>query len=337
MPELRVFFASQSDSPAATNRNAIRNALRTAATRLQKKQPDLHIHLDEATRDTPGSPAIASTILTKIDAADIVVADITTINPNRSGGDRPCPNPNVVFELGYAAARHGWHRIITLFNSALGEFPDDLPFDLAGRRVTDYHYPKRPPPAQSPLVMYDWIVAILNSDLGNLDSAHRRGDPSTVRRERDLRNLRNLLSLLDIPYLREFLDHMPRTFQVDIAVHCDAFTAHLREPLFHLYDPLLDGPVQRLATAWDRTLAHDGEYREIPAGNRYVFRNTGDLLPARRQAIWDQIDQARKDTAHALGELLAQVRNEYVEIDLDETSRKARTFYAQYLNDDEND
>jgi hypothetical protein len=61
---------------------------------------------DETTRDTSGSPNIALKILEKIQAADVFVADITTVTA--PGAKRPCPNPNVGYELGYAVATLGW-------------------------------------------------------------------------------------------------------------------------------------------------------------------------------------------------------------------------------------
>src|ERR1700731_2223834 len=99
---VRVFYSWQSDSPAETNLKAIRNSLDKAFKLVGKTHSGLKLTRDEATRDTSGSPNIASKILEKIDAADVFVADITTVTP--AGAKRPCPNPNVSYELGYAVA-----------------------------------------------------------------------------------------------------------------------------------------------------------------------------------------------------------------------------------------
>ena len=43
------------------------------------------------------------------------------------------PNPNVLVELGYAAARLGLDRLVLVMNTAFGS-PEELPFDLKNRR-----------------------------------------------------------------------------------------------------------------------------------------------------------------------------------------------------------
>jgi hypothetical protein len=47
------------------------------------------------------------------------------------------PNPNVLLELGYAAAQLSWDNIICVYNLAYGAV-EDLPFDLRTRRILTY-------------------------------------------------------------------------------------------------------------------------------------------------------------------------------------------------------
>lgn len=47
------------------------------------------------------------------------------------------PNPNVMFELGFAVATHHWDRVIGVFNSEYGSY-EDLPFDLGWRTPISY-------------------------------------------------------------------------------------------------------------------------------------------------------------------------------------------------------
>jgi hypothetical protein len=70
--------------------------------------PKLKIILDEATRGESGSPNIPMTILEKIKVSDAFICDITTINSNAPEELRRTPNPNVLFELGFAVAHLGW-------------------------------------------------------------------------------------------------------------------------------------------------------------------------------------------------------------------------------------
>jgi hypothetical protein len=66
----------------------------------------------------------------------VFVADVSFITPLGYEG-RPTPNPNVLIELGYAANRHGWNRILCVFNSATGRV-EDLPFDIRQHSITGY-------------------------------------------------------------------------------------------------------------------------------------------------------------------------------------------------------
>lgn len=134
--EIPVFYSWQSDCPEETNLNAIREGLIFAAKKFKATHPGIKIVRDEATRDTSGSPNIVAKLLEKIELADVFIADVTTIAP--PGAKRPCPNPNVSHELGYAVAHVGWDRIILLFNEAFGSFPADLPFDFAQHRANPY-------------------------------------------------------------------------------------------------------------------------------------------------------------------------------------------------------
>lgn len=77
-----------------------------------------------------GSPNISKSIFDKIFVSDIFVCDVTTINGNAPSELRRTPNPNVLIELGYAAATLGWERILMVHHKHYGQFPSDLPFDI---------------------------------------------------------------------------------------------------------------------------------------------------------------------------------------------------------------
>src|SRR5262249_34765769 len=129
-----------SDLPNGTNRSFIQKALETAAQDLRNDDSiAVEPVVDRDTANTPGSPDIADTILKKIDAADIVVADVSIIN-HRSKA-RPTPNPNVLIEIGYALKSLGSARLILSQNTAFGGV-EALPFDLRTKRVLGYHCPE---------------------------------------------------------------------------------------------------------------------------------------------------------------------------------------------------
>jgi hypothetical protein len=132
-----VFYSWQSDLPNSTNRRFIQAALEKAAKEIanDSSNDDVPI-IDRVTQDVPGAPHIARTILEKVAAADVFVADVSIIQGK--GGPRPTPNPNVLIELGYALCSLGDARIVLLMNDAYGG-PEDLPFDLSHHRVMRYN------------------------------------------------------------------------------------------------------------------------------------------------------------------------------------------------------
>src|ERR1700678_3616365 len=130
-PAFTVFFAWESGRPAANHRNLIESAARAALAHLQADAVlEVDPRLDKDTTGVPGTPAIAETIFSKIERADLFLWDGTFVTGD---GERPAPNPNVLIELGYAAAKIGWEFIIGVMNEHHGGF-SKLPFDLRHRR-----------------------------------------------------------------------------------------------------------------------------------------------------------------------------------------------------------
>jgi hypothetical protein len=138
-PKHIVFYSWQSDLDGKTTRSFIEEALKRAIKALQKDDTlDVEPVIDRDTKDVPGSPDIAKTILEKIDRAQIFVGDVTIVN---QGEKRLTPNPNVVYELAYARRALGSEHIIMVINTAYGAQPD-LPFDLRQHRAIGYLLPK---------------------------------------------------------------------------------------------------------------------------------------------------------------------------------------------------
>ena len=130
--KVRIFYSWQSDTPPTTNRKLIEDAAQIAIDNLKSESEfEVHPSIDRDTLNVPGSPAIAKTILEKIDQSDLIICDVTIVTSKQE--TRPSPNPNVLIELGYAAARKGWNRIIFVMNECYGG-PTKLPFDLRHRR-----------------------------------------------------------------------------------------------------------------------------------------------------------------------------------------------------------
>ena len=131
-----IFFSWQSDLPNKTNRNLIENSIKLALKKMNQDSPySLITEIDRDTKGVLGSPDIVDSILTKIDKCGLFIADISIINSSLNG--KRTPNPNVLFELGYAVKCLEWDRVICVFNSDFGDV-SELPFDLRNRRILTY-------------------------------------------------------------------------------------------------------------------------------------------------------------------------------------------------------
>lgn len=133
----KIFYSWQSDLPGATNRHLIQKTLEIACAEITNRNGiGVEAVLDRDTLNLSGAPDIKDAILEKINDADAYVADITPVNGCGDDG-RTSPNPNVLFEAGYARAKIGDNAIILVLNLHYGK-PEELPFDLRGLRLLTY-------------------------------------------------------------------------------------------------------------------------------------------------------------------------------------------------------
>lgn len=132
-----LFFSWQGDTPNKVGRNFLRavleNVCKEIATETTLDEAARELTVDSDTKGVAGQPPIVETILKKIDAAAVIVADMTLTGVRRD--TRPTPNPNVLIEYGWALKSLGYSRVISVMNTAYGEpSSENLPFDLAHHR-----------------------------------------------------------------------------------------------------------------------------------------------------------------------------------------------------------
>jgi hypothetical protein len=136
-----IFYSWQADTPTACSKNLIGRALQDAIAELNaevtvdaadRDEEDAAV-LDQDTAGVPGSPPIVETIFGKIDRAAAFVSDLTYVAERRDG--RRSPNPNVLFEHGWAWKSLSWRAVISVMNIAYGDpRASPLPFDLQHAR-----------------------------------------------------------------------------------------------------------------------------------------------------------------------------------------------------------
>ncbi len=179
-----IFYSWQSDLPNKTNRTAIETALKKVVKNIKNTELTLEIAIDRDTKGLSGTPDINKSIFDKIKNSQIFLSDISIINSNEKTG-RKTPNPNVLIELGYAAALLGWQRVICVFNKQYGS-PEDLPFDLKFRR---------------PLI---FNCSMSNTELEHLTKTLQIAIESIIK---DFKNIHTIYSGRDYLRLNENLNH----------------------------------------------------------------------------------------------------------------------------------
>lgn len=133
----RIFFSWQSDRTDV--KKAIQRELDTVAKKLKKE--DINLIIDHDTRDRVGTQNIDVEVLQKILNCDIFIADITPVCKILSKNDasipaKLIPNPNVMYESGYALAHKGLSKMIFLASLQHGETIAQLPFDINHNTIT---------------------------------------------------------------------------------------------------------------------------------------------------------------------------------------------------------
>lgn len=330
---LSVFYSWQSDLPNESNRAFIRKSLRAASSIIESNNTNIIVEIDEATRSVSGSPNIPATILAKIKVADVFVCDVSTINNEEKG--RKTPNPNVVFELGYATANLGWERVILLFNDTCGNLSSDLPFDFDRHRVTVFRSTNPPTEKQSRKLNKLLEAAVKSVIDNNPEKPNSTDSPEEKKRARDIQNIQWVLSTLHLPTLDQHVLDSPHSIMDKVVYFWDGFNSVMSNSLFHLYDKELFGLLREYHEAFGETLSYEECYQPNVSGSAYIFTNPGDLtLSDEKEVIWEAIKSSGDRMHNLIGLILAKIRSDYLEINIDETNREAWVKYVQFKREE---
>lgn len=321
---IRIFYSWQSDIDSDDNRYAIRDALNALAPLIRELNPGRQINfvIDEATSNMPGSPNIPQTILDKIRQCDIFVSDITTVGESE-GGKRKLPNPNVMFELGYAYAHLDWGRIILLFNSAYGEV-QDAPFDLDRQRISPYKKSGKANRKNESAALLKLLTDAVNEIL-----KHSPRKPYLVpmdsematRRQRDIRYASRLMSVLHINVLLEAIDSLPSYIRGEFLYFWNDFDAVYSYPLTRTSDGELGRLFGNIHRIWDRltSYGHVFSFR----GNSRIYQFDSHLMGSEEASeIARQINEETAEMNSLLNELTTYIQNNYHEIDMQDAAKK---------------
>ncbi|WP_333567616.1 hypothetical protein [Sphingorhabdus sp.] len=318
---MKVFFSWQSDVAQNATTRVLRMAIAAAAADLTAKT-GATVEMDEATRNVPGSPYIPGKLAEKIRKSDIFVADITAISVTEDG--KSIPNPNVSFELGLAAAYLGWDRIVMIFNESVAKF-ENLPFDFDRHRITKYKIAETKNVNEGEQKRLLKLVTVAIETIINQNPLRPRDiegkSDAEVKHERDVVNLRWYLNQISIDLIGIHIRDMPQMLHYFAAMMVDGLEGVVSSPSFYLYDKKLEDLLRALYIDLRETLAYESIYRDLP--NRWVhgLGLRGSQYDAKKEA--SAAKAIRKSIASlqvSLNRVIKKVRENYLEIDLDETS-----------------
>lgn len=327
-----IFYSWQSDLLKETNQIAIRQSLRVAANTLESEIDDIKIEIDEATRNTTGSQNIPALIFDKISQSDIFVCDITTINGDANERYRRVPNPNVLIELGYAVSILGWKRIILLFNSHYGTFPNDLPFDIDRHRTTKFCIVDKKDKAGKNSLSKLLETAIDAIIKGNPLRPHEEATvtPEKKKRKSDVAKMKLILSSLHLETIDHFIEELPERIYAKIFDFKNYFMSIVESSTFHIYDQELLQKIIEFKNKWNESLSFGRHYGRSSSREYYSFDLPMDMFPTEEaEQDFHSATIKREEFKQAFKDIISFIRNNYLEIDIDEINK---TTYEKYKN-----
>lgn len=182
-----IFFSWQSDTEFKYNRSYIKGLLNDFVASIS----DCSIEIKESVGDSAGSPNIVDKVISEIDKCNIFVCDVTPIT---TYNNKKLPNPNVLFELGYAVCHLGWERIICIANESYGAI-SDMPFDIRQNRISKYKYNGE---GRNKLELNEFILKIINE----YEEIEKRFNSNQIK-DHDTKIFNSFISLVDE---KEFVD-----------------------------------------------------------------------------------------------------------------------------------
>lgn len=334
--DITVFFSWQSDLPQEQTTKAIRRALRAAASEIELTH-SVHIKLDEATRNVSGAVYIPAEIARKIEVADIVIADITTVARTQSG--KSLPNANVTFELGLSVAHLGWSRNILLFNKDL-EMLENLPFDFDRHRISTYEFTNEVDQKKKQDGDLKKLLGIaleqIIADNPKRPSELRVKSESEIRRERDIANINWFMRQISTGSIDFHIKHMPyKLHEIADYMH-SRLDAVVNRADFRLYDEETELLMRSVYLSLSSSLRYPQYYREAGSGGLRLFGRRSNPSFAEEDAesvIANEISKAIHDLNENVKLLLARLRYHYIEVDFDESSRLLLKEYKEFAEE----
>ncbi len=156
--------------------------------------------------------------------------------------------------------------------------------------------------------------------------------PEEKKRRSDISKLKELFSVIHIPTLDLHIREAPGKIHDEVFHFYFFFDSVVGSTLFYFYDEKLKVLTENIHKSWDESLSYDFRY-DPPSMQRYcVFINSSNMELA-DDDDWKSLVDAVNSLDTNLKELVHYVRENYLEIDIEELSRKAWDDYLKFQKD----
>ena len=331
--KINIFYSWQSDLEEQTNKIAIRQFIKEAIKRIKQNDDDIEIIIDEDARGNPGSKNIAEELMKKIRNSDIFIADVSIIN--RGDGLRKTPNPNVLYELGFASSRLGWDRILLIFNDGCGYHLEDLPFDIYGHKGMKYLIKSDYSKDEIKNTIKDFssglgeAIGLILKNNQEKEWDKKEKTDSDIKRERDIVEINKIMEGFNIEVFKNFIDLLPEKICEDIFYFDEILSCYLKKPIrTKLFDEELQNLFYEFYGLLSLLLGQDQHYNSNFSLN---FHNS--ISMDERVGFMQEMNIIKQDFIKCLNNILDILRDRYIEIDFYENDKRTLNAFLEYIKE----
>lgn len=154
--------------------------------------------------------------------------------------------------------------------------------------------------------------------------------PTQLRRENDVLNITTLLEVIDFHAISEHLRWGAKYIHCSILEHFSQIRTVRNSPVFNIHDNTLLNSVDNLIDCWRNlsNLISEAPYNLNHSGDTLIFYMPGDFCRTKEENnLYESIDSAINDLQISIRSFCQLVNSNYLEVNLEKTSAKARRLY----------
>ena len=215
---------------------------------------------------------------------------------------------------------------------------DKLPFDFDRHRISKYKIAdaNQPAPAdQKKLTALVTLAVETILDQNPLRPREVEGKSEfEIKHDRDLVNIKWFLHHISIDMLGSYAQDMPEKLHYSGIMMSDGLNGVVNSLSFQLYDKVLENLLRSLYNDLKVSLSFPDFYRDTSSTWVHAFGVPGPGRDHNREEeVADKIEKIVASLVTTLSQVVSKIRTDYLEIDLDETSRKFVLAYRKMVQD----